>query len=55
LLVLAFACSGLPLTERYIGEPTGASKKTRRDDFDTEPVELPRLLEKISALLRNGG
>jgi len=25
------------------------------DDFDTKPVELPRLLEKINALLRNGG
>lgn len=25
------------------------------DDFDTKPVELPRLLEKISTLLRNGG
>jgi len=25
------------------------------DDFDTKPVELPRLLEKINTLLRNGG
>lgn len=25
------------------------------DDFDTKPVELPRLLEKINSLLRNGG
>jgi two-component system, cell cycle response regulator DivK len=25
------------------------------DDFDTKPVELPRLLEKINGLLRNGG
>jgi CheY-like chemotaxis protein len=25
------------------------------DDFDTKPVELPRLLEKINALLGNGG
>jgi two-component system cell cycle response regulator DivK len=25
------------------------------DDFDTKPVELPRLLEKINVLLRNGG
>ena len=24
------------------------------DDFDTKPVELPRLLEKINLLLRNG-
>ncbi|MGH6676926.1 MAG: response regulator [Xanthobacteraceae bacterium] len=24
------------------------------DDFDTKPVELPRLLEKINSLLRNG-
>ena len=24
------------------------------DDFDTKPVELPRLLEKINALLGNG-
>jgi two-component system, cell cycle response regulator DivK len=24
------------------------------DDFDTKPVELPRLLEKINGLLRNG-
>jgi two-component system, cell cycle response regulator DivK len=24
------------------------------DDFDTKPVELPRLLEKINTLLRNG-
>jgi len=25
------------------------------DDFDTKPVELPRLLEKINSLLHNGG
>ena len=25
------------------------------DDFDTKPVELPRLLEKINSLLQNGG
>ncbi len=25
------------------------------DDFDTKPVELPRLLEKINALLGKGG
>lgn len=25
------------------------------DDFDTKPVELPRLLEKINALLGSGG
>jgi two-component system cell cycle response regulator DivK len=25
------------------------------DDFDTKPVELPRLLEKINLLLGNGG
>lgn len=25
------------------------------DDFDTKPVELPRLLEKINSLLPNGG
>ena len=25
------------------------------DDFDTKPVELPRLLEKINTLLRGGG
>jgi two-component system, cell cycle response regulator DivK len=25
------------------------------DDFDTKPVELPRLLQKINTLLRNGG
>ncbi|HVZ51338.1 MAG TPA: response regulator [Pseudolabrys sp.] len=25
------------------------------DDFDTKPVELPRLLEKIGALLNGGG
>jgi two-component system, cell cycle response regulator DivK len=25
------------------------------DDFDTKPVEMPRLLEKINLLLRNGG
>jgi two-component system, cell cycle response regulator DivK len=25
------------------------------DDFDTKPVEMPRLLEKINTLLRNGG
>ncbi len=25
------------------------------DDFDTKPVELPRLLEKINALLGTGG
>jgi CheY-like chemotaxis protein len=25
------------------------------DDFDTKPVELPRLLEKINTLLRAGG
>jgi two-component system, cell cycle response regulator DivK len=25
------------------------------DDFDTKPVELPRLLDKINTLLRNGG
>ncbi|MFZ3350358.1 MAG: response regulator [Xanthobacteraceae bacterium] len=25
------------------------------DDFDTKPVELPRLLEKIKSLLQNGG
>ncbi len=24
------------------------------DDFDTKPVELPRLLEKINSLLQNG-
>jgi two-component system, cell cycle response regulator DivK len=24
------------------------------DDFDTKPVELPRLMEKINSLLRNG-
>jgi CheY-like chemotaxis protein len=24
------------------------------DDFDTKPIELPRLLEKINSLLRNG-
>jgi CheY-like chemotaxis protein len=24
-------------------------------DFDTKPVELPRLLEKINSLLQNGG
>jgi two-component system cell cycle response regulator DivK len=25
------------------------------DEFDTKPVELPRLLEKINALLRPAG
>jgi two-component system, cell cycle response regulator DivK len=25
------------------------------DDFDTKPVELPRLLDKINTLLRDGG
>lgn len=25
------------------------------DDFDTKPVDLPRLLEKMQALLANGG
>ena len=25
------------------------------DDYDTKPVELPRLLEKIETLLNNGG
>jgi two-component system cell cycle response regulator DivK len=25
------------------------------DDFDTKPIELPRLLEKINTLLKNGG
>jgi CheY-like chemotaxis protein len=25
------------------------------DDFDTKPVELPRLLEKIAGLLNGGG
>lgn len=25
------------------------------DDFDTKPVELPRLLEKINSLLQSGG
>jgi CheY-like chemotaxis protein len=25
------------------------------DDFDTKPIELPRLLEKINTLLRDGG
>ena len=25
------------------------------DDFDTKPVELPRLLEKVKALLPKGG
>jgi CheY-like chemotaxis protein len=25
------------------------------DDFDTKPVEMPRLLEKVRAMLANGG
>ena len=51
--------SGTPRASRSSGFPPTRWPRTRRrrggagcDDFDTKPVELPRLLGKIEALLR---
>ena len=41
---------GLPLT--FPSPTSGVARSTNHiDDFDTTPVELPRLLSKINALL----
>ena len=52
------ATRGIPviaLTAHAMAEDEKRARESGCDDYDTKPVELPRLLEKIEALLSNRG
>ena len=46
---------GIALTAHAMVQDKDKALAAGCDDFDTKPVELPRLLEKINSLLQNGG
>jgi len=45
----------IALTAHAMPEDERKSRAAGCDDFDTKPIELPRLLEKMNALLGNVG
>jgi two-component system cell cycle response regulator DivK len=45
----------IALTAHAMAEDERRAREAGCDDYDTKPVELPRLLEKIEALLRAAG
>jgi len=45
----------IALTAHAMPEDERKSREAGCDDFDTKPIELPRLLEKMDALLGNAG
>jgi len=49
--------SGIPiiaLTAHAMANDEQKARESGCDDFDTKPIELPRLLGKIEALLQRG-
>ncbi len=51
------ATRGIPiiaLTAHAMASDEQKARESGCDDFDTKPIELPRLLEKIEALLQRG-
>jgi len=45
----------IALTAHAMAEDERKAREAGCNDYDTKPVEFPRLLEKIAALLRAGG
>ena len=45
----------IALTAHAMPEDERKSREAGCDDYDTKPIELPRLLEKMDALLGNSG
>src|SRR5215831_13980820 len=45
----------IALTAHAMAEDERRAREVGCDDYDTKPIELPRLLEKIEALLRAAG
>jgi len=45
----------IALTAHAMPDDERKSREAGCDDYDTKPVELPRLVEKINALLGNAG
>jgi CheY-like chemotaxis protein len=45
----------IALTAHAMAEDERKAREVGCDDYDTKPVELPRLLEKIDSLLRAAG